>query len=88
MSALVEGGLLLSCTGVCLAQTEYHDLQGGRPTYVEDASVTPRYAFEWEMAPVSMEAFGGGLRRFEIEPELSYGILPRTDVEITTHARR
>ena len=84
LSAVVVAGLLLTWTGVCPAQTEYHDLQGGRPTYIEDASVTARYAFEWEMAPVSIEHFGAGLTRFEVEPQLSYGLLPRTDVEITT----
>jgi hypothetical protein len=67
----------------CLAQTEYHDLPGELPTYIEGASVVPRYAFEWDMAPLTVTEFSGALTRFLIEPALSYGILPRTDLELT-----
>ncbi len=83
MPSLVAAGLTAMSAAICLAQTEYHDLEGGRPTYIEEAAVIPRYAFEWEMAPLRVDDFGKGLTRFQIEPALSYGILPRTDIEVT-----
>jgi hypothetical protein len=77
-------GCLLSIPASGLkAQTEYHDLDAGRPTRIEDAQVTPRQAIEWEMAPIEAEQFSNGLTRYTIEPALSYGVLPRTDIELT-----
>jgi hypothetical protein len=66
-----------------LAQSEYHDLDAGQPTRIEGAQTTPRQALEWNMAPVQVEQFSGGLTRYQVEPALSYGILPRTDISIT-----
>jgi len=65
------------------AQTDYADLASGRPTRIEDSQVTPRQAIEWEMAPLQVEQFGGGLTRYQVEPALSYGFLPRADIELS-----
>ena len=43
---------------------------------------TERYAFEFELAPVRLERARGGVYRWEVEPEIAYGILPRTQVEV------
>jgi hypothetical protein len=64
------------------AQTEYHELEAGRPSGVEDAFPTARQAIEVELAPVTLEQFGSGLTRVTLEPAVSYGILPRTDIEL------
>jgi hypothetical protein len=54
----------------------------GRPVRVEDAFPVERYAFEAQIAPVRVERSSGGLYRWELEPELAYGILPRSQVEV------
>ena len=64
------------------AQTEYHNTDTGRPLRVEDALATERYAFELQLAPFRGERVTGGIYRARVEPKLSYGILPRTHVEV------
>lgn len=63
------------------AQTDYYNTDEGRPIRVEDASAVERYAFELQLAPLRMER-EAGVYNWEVEPELAYGILPRTQVEI------
>jgi hypothetical protein len=64
------------------AQTDYYNTDAGRPITVEDAYATERYAFELQFAPLRLERGRGGLYRWGLEPEIAYGILPRTHVEI------
>jgi hypothetical protein len=64
------------------AQTEYHNTDTGRPLRVEDALATERYAFELQLAPFRGERVTGGIYRARVEPKLSYGILPRTQIEV------
>lgn len=64
------------------AQTDYYNTDAGRPITVEDAYATERYAFELQLAPVRLERARGGRYSWEIEPEIAYGILPRTHVEL------
>lgn len=64
------------------AQTDYYNTDRGRPIEVEDAYTTERHAFELKLAPVRLERAEGGVYQWGIEPELAYGILPRTHVEI------
>jgi hypothetical protein len=49
---------------------------------IEDAYPTERYAFELKLAPVRLERAVGGVYRWEVEPEIAYGILPRTHLEV------
>jgi len=65
-----------------LAQTDYYNTDSGRPITVEDAYATERYAFELQLAPLRLERANGGLYTWGIEPEIAYGLLPRTHVEI------
>src|SRR5579872_7386764 len=74
--------LLLLVAGPLAAQTEYHELEAGRPVGVEDAFPTARQAIEIQLAPATVEQFGNGLTRATFEPAISYGILPRTDIEL------
>ena len=63
-----------------LAQAEYRNLDAGFPVRVEDATVTERYALDLDLANVRFDALSAGRKRVQLEPTLSYGILPRTEV--------
>ena len=76
-------GLALSALALPLrAQTDYYNTDAGRPVSVEDAYPVERHAFELQLAPVRLERERGGVYNWEIEPELAYGIFPRTQIEI------
>ena len=64
------------------AQTDYYNTDAGRPVRVEDAYPVERYAFEAQIAPLRLERADGGEYHWEIEPELAYGIFPRTHLEV------
>jgi hypothetical protein len=64
------------------AQTDYYNTDAGRPLRVEDAAPVERHAFELQLAPVRLERSGGGVYTWEVEPELAYGVLPRTQLEV------
>lgn len=64
------------------AQTDYYNTDAGRPVRIEDAYPVERYAFEAQVAPLRLERAGGGAYHWEFEPELAYGIFPRTHVEV------
>ncbi len=65
-----------------LAQSGYYNTDRGRPVQIEDASVTERYGLELKAAPLRLELPRGGGSSLGVEPELAYGLLPRTQVEI------
>lgn len=64
------------------AQTDYYNTDAGRPITVEDAYATERYAFELQLAPLRIERARGGVYKWEVEPEIAYGIFPRTHIEL------
>jgi hypothetical protein len=64
------------------AQTDFFNTDAGRPLTVEDAYPTERYAFELQLAPLRVERMRGGIYRWSVEPEIAYGILPRTQIEV------
>ncbi len=65
-----------------LAQTDYYNTDRGRPTQIEDAYVTERYNLELKVAPLRLELPRRGGSSLGVEPELAYGLLPRTQLEI------
>ena len=73
---------LAAATTPVAAQTDFYNTDAGRPIQIEDAYATERYAFELKLAPVRLERLKGGLYNWAIEPELAYGILPRTHIEL------
>ena len=79
MALLATG---MACAEPASAQTDYYNTDGGRPVRIEDASPVERHAFELQVAPLRLEREGAGVYQWEIEPELAYGVLPRTHVEI------
>ena len=74
--------LLLASTAPAMAQTDYYNTDAGRPLRIEDALAVERRAFEIQAAPLRLERSRAGVYHWEVEPELAYGILPRTHVEI------
>ena len=64
------------------AQTDYYNTDRGRPVQIEDAYSTERHAFELKVAPIRLERGRGPVYTWTAEPELAYGILPRTHIEI------
>ncbi|HMI47351.1 MAG TPA: hypothetical protein VK481_01620 [Gemmatimonadaceae bacterium] len=64
------------------AQGEYRNLDAGSPIRIEDATVTERYALDLDLANIRFDALSGGRKRFQLEPQVSYGILPYTEMWI------
>jgi hypothetical protein len=64
------------------AQTGYYHLDASRPIRVEDASVVERYTLEIEAPSIRAERTTDGVYRYRAEPHISYGILPRTQIEV------
>lgn len=69
-------------SGALSAQTDYYNTDAGRPVRIEDAYPVERYAFEAQVAPLRLERADGGEYHWEFEPELAYGVFPRTQVEV------
>lgn len=67
---------------VAAAQTDYYNTDAGRPIRIQDAYALERRGFELQAAPLRLERGAGGAYRWGIEPEIAYGILPRTQIEI------
>jgi hypothetical protein len=79
-SLLVLTGLLLPDPGA--AQKDYYNTDRNRPVRIEDAYATERYALEVKVAPLRLERPSGGMYSWGFDPEIAYGILPRTSVEL------
>jgi hypothetical protein len=74
--------LLLLGAAPALAQKDYYNLDKNRPVRIEDAYATERYAVEVKVAPLRLERESGGVYHWGFDPEIAYGILPRTSVEV------
>lgn len=64
------------------AQTDYYNTDRGRPLHIEDAYAIERRAVEIQAAPLRLERVEGGAYQWSVEPELAFGVLPRTQVEV------
>ena len=81
--AVLLGALFASLAAPpALSQTDYYNTDAGRPVTVEDASPVERRAFEIQAAPLRLERARPGVYTWTFEPELAYGILPRTQLEV------
>jgi hypothetical protein len=81
MTTALAISLVFATAGTAGAQTDYYNTDAGRPLTIEDASATERYAFELQLAPLRLER-SRGVYRWEVEPEIAYGMFPRTQLEI------
>jgi hypothetical protein len=64
------------------AQTDYRNTDAGRPIRIEDATATDRYGLELELPTVRAERLTDGSATLRVEPLLSYGLLPRTEIDV------
>jgi hypothetical protein len=64
------------------AQTQYRNLDAGRPGRVEDAESAARYTLDLDVAAFQVERLAGGTMRYRAEPKLAYGVLPFTELEL------
>ena len=74
--------LSLGVPSAVAAQTDFHNLDRGRPLTIEDAYAIERHSLELTAAPLRMERAGRGRALFGVEPGLAWGALPRTQVEV------
>jgi hypothetical protein len=66
-------------TAAAHAQTSYRNLDAGFPVRVEDATATERYSLDLDFLNFRYDELSDLRTRFQYEPQLSYGILPRTE---------
>ena len=64
------------------AQSDFYNTDRGRPLAVEDAVVVERRAIELQAVPLRVERVLPGFTSWGIAPELAFGLLPRTQLEI------
>lgn len=82
-AAAIAGVLvIMAAPSDVAAQTDFYNTDAGRPIRVEDAYPVERRAFELQLAPLRLERGVGGTYHWSIEPEMAFGILPATQVEI------
>jgi hypothetical protein len=74
--------LLLATPAVAAAQTDYYNTDRNRPIRIEDAYATERYSFDAHLAPVRLQRSTGAVYSWGVDPEVAYGILPRTQLEV------
>jgi hypothetical protein len=79
---LVALALSFAVAPHAMAQTDYYNTESHHPLLVEDATPLERHAFELRAAPLTLERRDDGTYIWMLTPELSYGVLPRTHVEI------
>jgi hypothetical protein len=81
-TTFVAGAGLLLLPAVLPAQTDYFNTDAGRPIRVEDAYAIERRAIELQIAPLRLERERGNGYRWGMEPEIAFGLFPRTQFEI------
>ncbi|MEO7966262.1 MAG: hypothetical protein ABIT38_20365 [Gemmatimonadaceae bacterium] len=64
------------------AQTDYYNTDRNRPIRIEDAYATERYSFDAHLAPLRLERSAAGVYTWGVDPEIAFGILPRTQLEV------
>ncbi len=83
VTRLAGGALVLCVVSTSLAaQADYRNLEGGRPVRVSDATPTERHALDLDLTTVRVDKLSLGRYRLQVEPRISYGILPRMEVSL------
>ena len=81
-ATMLAGALVGALAAPLAAQTDYYNTDAGRPLRIEDATAVERRAFEIQAAPLRLERSRAGAYHWGLEPEIAYGILPRTNIEV------
>jgi hypothetical protein len=83
LACSLTGTLLLTVFSVrAAAQSDYRDLESGRPVRISDAEPTERHAFDIDLTTLRLERLSLGRYRLQFEPRVAYGILPRTEISL------
>ena len=78
-AALVAASLFALPAG---AQSEYRNLEAGRPVRISDATPTERGALDLDLTTFRFERLSLGRYRMQYEPRISYGMFPRTEISL------
>src|SRR5947207_4311315 len=81
-SSLLAMVLWAAAPSTARSQTEYYDLDAGRPVRVEDAVAIARNALQLSFPNLRIERYAGGSERLRLEPKLAFGVLPFTEIEV------
>src|SRR2546423_5993008 len=73
--------LAAATAGALRAQTDYRNLDAGRPLRVEDALVTPRWALDLQLPSARVERFAS-VDRWRLDPKATFGVAPFTEIEL------
>jgi len=84
VSVLVPVGFLGLVPAPALAQTDFYNLDKGRPLRVEDAYSTKRWAFEVKASPLTLSQQRSGELLFQPSLELKHGLFPGVEVSVGT----
>ena len=79
---IATAGIWLLASTPALAQTDFRNLDRGRPLTIEDAIAVEEYGMELHLSPLRLERGSGGAYRWGAEPAIEVSILPRTHVEL------
>lgn len=80
--ALLTGFLIALISTALQAQSDYRNLESGRPVRISDAIPTERHAFDIDLTTFRLERLSLGRYRLQFEPRVAFGILPRTEVSL------
>jgi hypothetical protein len=81
--SFVTIALIASAAASPLAgQTDYYNTGAGRPLRIEDALPVEYRAIEINFAPIRWESAPNAVYRWSLDPELAFGVLPRTQLQI------
>jgi hypothetical protein len=81
-SMFAWAALFASAASTLPAQTDYRNLDAGRPLRAEDALVVPRWALDVQLPSLRIERFGSGVTRWRLEPKAAFGVAPFTEIEL------
>lgn len=74
--------LLVLAATPASAQKDWYNLDRGHPFAVTDARALERKAIELQLSPLDVARGSGGAYSWTVEPSVSAGLLPRTEVEL------
>lgn len=80
--ALLLVGALLPGARAAQAQVDYRNIDSGRPVRIGDATPTARKSLELNLGNGRVEQLSQGRYRLQLEPRVTYGLLPRTEVSV------
>lgn len=78
--------LLGAAAAPAAAQTDYYNLDKERPLRVEDAYATERYAFEFQLSPLTLTGLRNGGWVYVPSLEVKHGLLPGLEVSAGVNA--